>query len=158
MNACQDCHCQSCPCTSAGDCQILTGRSGPVSYEVTTFVLGSWYVWDLVCTPPPPTVEFQLPPVLWNSSDQTPLAFKARFSGGFPSYCQTLRLGNLMWVTPIGEFLWYNYFPICGLPTRQVQDLIVPFLPSCCSFLFVFECRVSFLLDFSIVVCFGNSF
>ena len=25
-----------------------------MSYEVTTFFLGSWYVWDLVCTPPSP--------------------------------------------------------------------------------------------------------
>ena len=59
----------SCPCTSAGDCQILTGRSGPVSYEVTTFFLGSWYVWDLVCTPPspancahPPTADVRVGP------------------------------------------------------------------------------------------------
>ena len=44
-------------------------------------------MYGILCAPPPPTVEFQLPPVLWNSSDQTPLAFKARFSGGFPSYC-----------------------------------------------------------------------
>ena len=45
-------------------------------------------MYGILCAPPPqPTVEFQLPPVLWNSSDQTPLAFKARFSGGFPSCC-----------------------------------------------------------------------
>ena len=35
------------------------------------------------------------PPLLWNSCNQTPLAFKARFSGGSDSYCQTLRLGSL---------------------------------------------------------------
>ena len=27
--------------------------------------------------------------------------------------------------TPVGEFLWYNCFPVCGLATRRVWDLIL---------------------------------
>ena len=81
------------PPTSAGDPPVLAGRSGPVSYEVTTFFPGSWYTQDLVCT----LQELLFPPVLWNSCDQTPLAFKARFSVGSSSHCQTPRLGSLMW-------------------------------------------------------------
>ena len=27
--------------------------------------------------------------------------------------------------TPVRELLWYNYFPVCGLPTRHVWDLIL---------------------------------
>ena len=27
--------------------------------------------------------------------------------------------------TPVGELLRYNYFPVCGLATRQVWDLIL---------------------------------
>ena len=36
-------------------------------------------------------------PILWNSCNQTLKTFKARFSGGSSSCCQTPRLGDLMW-------------------------------------------------------------
>ena len=57
MSTPQNCHCQ-CPClhsesqplpTCAEGHQILSGKSGPVSYEVTTFFPGSWCAQDLVC-------------------------------------------------------------------------------------------------------------
>ena len=35
--------------------------------------------------------------------------------------------------TPVGELLWYNYFPVCGLPTWHIWDLILLWLhPSYC--------------------------
>ena len=37
------------PPASAGDPPILTGRSGPVSYEVISFFPGFWCTWNLVC-------------------------------------------------------------------------------------------------------------
>ena len=49
---------RQCPCphgesqlppTSAGDPPILSSKSGPVSYEVITFLLGSWCTRDPVC-------------------------------------------------------------------------------------------------------------
>ena len=27
--------------------------------------------------------------------------------------------------TPLGELLWYNYFPVCGLPTWHAWDLLL---------------------------------
>ena len=54
----------------------------------------------LVCTRPyvpPPRVEFQFSPVLWNSCNQTPLTFKGKFTGGSSSHCQTPKLGTLTW-------------------------------------------------------------
>lgn len=27
--------------------------------------------------------------------------------------------------TPVGEVLWYNYLPVCGLPTWHVRGLIL---------------------------------
>ena len=95
--------------TSARDPPILAGRSGPVSYEVTAF-----FSWVLVCTRPcvcPPRVEFLFLPVLWNSCDHTLLAFKARFSGGSSSNCQTHRLGILTWDSGLSR-LWQNF---CGV-------------------------------------------
>ena len=40
------------------------------------------------------------------------------YSRGSSSHCQTPRLGNLMWTQnfiPMGELLWYNYIPVCGV-------------------------------------------
>ena len=35
--------------------------------------------------------------------------------------------------TPVGEFLWYNCFPVCGSPTQRAWDLILSQLrPSYC--------------------------
>ena len=87
--------------------------------------------WVLVCTKPrvcPPIVEFLFPLILWNSCNQTPMAFKGRFSGGSSSHCPTPRLGSLTWglrtFTSVEELLWYNYFAVCGSPTRWVWNLI----------------------------------
>ena len=54
-----------------------------------------------------PRVESLFPPALLNSCHQTLLAFKARFSGGSSSYCQTPRLGSLMWDSGL-SLLWEN--------------------------------------------------
>ena len=79
----------------------------------------------------PPRVEFLLPPVLWNCQDQTPLAFKARFSGGFSSYCQIPRLGNLTWGSELS--LWCENF--CGVIVFQFvghsSEYGICFYPDC---------------------------
>ena len=67
-----------------------------------------------------PRVEFLFPPVLWNSFDQTLLAFKARCSGGSSFQCQTPRLGSLTWGSEL-SLLWENLcdiiiFPFVGRP------------------------------------------
>lgn len=90
---------------------ILAGRSAPASYEVTAF-----FPWVLGCTPPcvcPPRAALLLPPVLWNSSNQTLLVFKARFCGGTSSCCQTPRLGHLTWGSGL-PLLWQNFCDVIG--------------------------------------------
>ena len=101
MSTLQNYRCQFlCPCSepqlppaSARHPPILAGRSGPVSHKTTAFFPESW-----LHTRPcvyPPRVKFLFPPVLWNSCDQTPLAFKTGFSGGSSSQFQIPRLGSL---------------------------------------------------------------
>lgn len=46
------------------------------------------------------------PSVMWSSCNQAPMAFKANWSGGSPSQCQTPRLGNLMLSSEL--LLWEN--------------------------------------------------
>ena len=69
---------------------------------------GSWYTQDFVCA----LQDWSLfPPVLWNSYNQTPLAFKARFPGDSQSLCRIPRLGSLTWGSgPSPQ--WENFFGI----------------------------------------------
>ena len=114
MGTSQNCCCQClCPCSeaqpphaSAGDPPILACLSGPVSYGVTAF-----FPWVLVCKRlcvSPPWVEFPFSSVLWQSCDQTLLAFKARFFGDSSSHWWTPRLGSLMWGSEL-LLLWGNF-------------------------------------------------
>ena len=58
-------------------------------------------------------------------------------------------------LTPVGEPLWYNYFPIWGSPTRGFGIAYImkaPLLPSWCDFFFVFGYRISFIGTFQSVL------
>ena len=69
-----------------------------------------------------------LPQVPWGSCTQAPLAFNVRCSGGSFSQCQIPRHGDLMWgseLTPVGESLWYSYFPVCGASYPGYMGLLV---------------------------------
>ena len=95
---------------------IPAGRSGPSPNEVTAFSPGSWCTQELVYALQQWSFCF-----LWNSCDQTLLAFKARFSGGSSSHCQTPRQGNLMWCSEL-SLLWENFcdiiiFQFMGCPS-----------------------------------------
>lgn len=52
---------------------------------------------------------------------------------------------GLRTLTPVGESLWYSYFPVCGMPTGQLWGGLYKFflLPSWCGLLFVFWSRIS---------------
>ena len=83
----------------------------------------------------------QLPsfsPVLWSSSDQTPLAFKARFTGYSFSHCWSPRLRSL---TPGSELsiLWKTFCDVSSsLWATHLADIrfdlimITSLLLSCC--------------------------
>ena len=120
MSTHQSCCCQ-CPCprsepqlplASTGDPPILAAKSGSFSYEVTVFSLGPG-AHKILCAPSKSGVSVSPSPVefLWSSCDQTPLAFKARFSAGSSSLCHTPRLGSLMCDSRL-SLLWENF---CGI-------------------------------------------
>ena len=69
-------------------------QSCPVSHDVTAFYPESQWTQDL-----------------WNSCDQTSLTFKARFSEGSSSHCQTPRLVSLTWGLE-HLLLWENFWGI----------------------------------------------
>ena len=54
------------------------------------------------------------PPVLWQSYNRIPLAFKVRFPGDSQSLCQIARLGSLLW-GPEPSRQWENLFGIIVL-------------------------------------------
>lgn len=117
---------------SARDTPILAGRPGSVSYEVTAV-----FPWVLVCTGHCgclPRVASLFPPGPWISYDQTPLTFKARFSGGSSSHCRTTRLGRrdmrFRTLTPVNGLLWNNCSPVSGLSVLPVWNLILWLHPS----------------------------
>ena len=114
------------PPTSPGDPPRPAGRSGPSSYEKLLFPLVAVHTRLCVC---PTRVEFLFPPVLWSSCDQAPLAFKAKCSGELLLLMPDIQAGELDMglgtLIPVGKPLQYNYFPVCGLPTSWVWDLIL---------------------------------
>ena len=101
----------------------------------------------------PLRLECLFPLVLWKSCNQILLAFKVRFPGDSQSLCPIIRLGSLTWGSEPSQ-QWENFFGIIVLqfvihpPAGIGLDyiVIVPFLPSCSGFLFVFGHGVSFFL------------
>ena len=98
----------------------------------------------------PPRLESLFSPVLWKSYNQILLVFKVRFPGDPQSLCWIPRLGSLIRCSEPSQW-WENFFGIMFSSLRVTHPvgmgfdfiMIVPFLPSCCSF-FVFGHRVSF--------------
>ena len=97
---------------STGDPPTLAGRSGLVSYGVTTSspcVL----MHTLLCVCPP-RVE-SVSPILSKSCSQIPLPFKVWFSGNSSSRCWTPRLGSLTWGSE-PSLQWVDF---CGISVLQ---------------------------------------
>ena len=94
------------PHTSSGDPPRPTGGSGPGSYDITAFTLGS----STKCCVPSPRAESLSHPV-HGLLQQAPLAFKARWSGGSSSWYLTFRLGSLAWDSEL-SLLWENFCDI----------------------------------------------
>ena len=98
-----------CP-ASLGDPPWPTGTSSPGSRGITAFCWIPVHVKSCVCLP---RMESLFSPVLWSSSTQVSLAFKAKCYGGSSSFCQTLRLWGLelsflcenLWDTVIFQFV-----------------------------------------------------
>ena len=105
----------------SADPPILVGKFSPGSYEVSTFLAGSW------CTQAPSksgaSVYLCRIPVIklyWHLKldflEVPPPAVRPTGCKSWPG-AQDFH--------PLGEHSWYNYFPVCGSPTQGVQDLIL---------------------------------
>ena len=126
--------CHQCPCphsepqlpsASPGDPQRPAGRSGPGFYEVTAFSLGPG-IRETLCAPTRSGVCFSQScgvPVIKSHWPSKPNALEAPPPMPDP---QTVEPDvGLRTLTPVGELLQYNCFPVCGSPTQWVWDLIV---------------------------------
>lgn len=88
------------------------------------------------------------PSVWWCSFTQGPLAFNAKWSGGYYSQGQIPRLGRLMWASEL-SLLWENLSDIViftfGCCPSRMYDIYIakmPLLSSYCGLFFVFGCRI----------------
>ena len=91
-----------------------------------------------------PRVEFLFPQVLWNSCNQSPLAFKARFPGGFYPCCQTSRLGMLSWHSELSR-LWEHFCDtFCSLWVTDLGGMGFDFISSCTSLRSCWSCCLVF--------------
>ena len=70
---------------------------------------GSWCTQGFVCA-----LQESVAPVLWKFCNQIPLTFKVKFPGGFQSFCQMPRLGNLLCVLELSQQC-KNFFHIIVL-------------------------------------------
>ena len=130
----QNFYCQ-CPCphgepqpplASIGDHPTLAGRSGSVSYGVTS--PSPWVLMrTLLCMCPPRVVSVSPSPVKVLQSN--PASLQSLVLWEFLFLLPDRQVGKpdvgLRTFTPVGGLLWYNCSPICESPTQQLWDLIL---------------------------------
>ena len=141
MSTPQNSHHQ-CPCPHsvpqpppppAGDPPILAVGSCPVSYEVASFFPDPC-VHNTLCAPSKSGVSVSPSPVEFQWSYPTGLQSQILWGLFFPlpdSQAGKPDVG-LRIFTPMGELLWYNYFPVCVSPTWWIWDLILLWLCHSC--------------------------
>ena len=136
--------------TSPGDSPRPAGRSAQAPIRL---LLLPWVLVHVRFCVHPLIVKSLFPPVLWNSQNWSPLAFRTECCGDLSSWCRVPRLGSPTWGSE-RSFLWKNLcniiiFQFMGHPSRGMQlDYITttPLLPVLLPFLlYVFSCR-SFLV------------
>lgn len=142
------------PPVSPGDPPRPVDRSDWGSCEITAFSLGPG-THKLVCMPSKSGVSVSLNPVefLWSS----PTDFQSQRLWGLLFPMPEPQTGGsymgLWTLTPMGEPLWYNYFPVwvTHLVSMRFECIVnAPLPPSCCGFLFVFGCAASLLVGLSL--------
>ena len=101
-------------------------------------------------------------PILWSSLHSSPSDFQSQMLWGLLLLMPDLQIGypdmGLRMLTPVGELMWYNCSAIHGSPIRGVWDLITLRVhPSYCLsefLLYVFGCRISFVVGSRLVLFF----
>lgn len=117
------------------DIPTPAGRWGPGFYEVIAFPLASGLHKALLVPSKSGVSVFQS---AWSTRDQAVLVFKAEYSGGFSSWCQTSRLGSLTWASET-TLLWGN---LCDIIIFQ----FVGHPPGVCRILYRHECPSPIML------------
>ena len=148
---------------STGDLPMLAGHFGSVSCGGVT-APSLWVLVHARFCLYSPRLEFLSPPVLWEFCNQISLGFKVRFPGNSQSLCQIRRLQSLPWGSEPSE-QWENFFRtlLSSLWVTHLEGMgfdfivIVPLLPSCWGFLFVFGRGVSFFGRFQHPPVYGCS-
>ena len=156
QNGCHQCLCPQAelqPPPAPPPQEILQDQQVGLAQAPIKLLLLLWAVEHLRLCMHPLRVAFLFPPVLWDSGDQAPLAFKASGSGGSSSWCGTPGMGSPTWGAE-PSFLWDSvcnavllWFVGCP-PGAPGRDFIASpsLLSSHCGSFFVFSCRRSFLL------------
>ena len=135
MSTHPSCHCQCLfpcsepqppPSTSTGDPPIVAGRS--VQSLMRSLLLSLGPGTHLTsCAPSKSGVSISHSLLEFLRSNST--AFQSKILWGlllqFPDPQAGYPDMGLRTFTPVGELLWYNYFPVCGSPTWQVCNLIL---------------------------------
>lgn len=126
------------------DIPTPAGRWGPGFYEVIAFPLASG-LHEALLVPSKSGVSILQSP--WSSCNQAMLVFKAEYSGGFSSWCQTSRLGSLTWASET-TLLWGN---LCDIIIFQ----FVGHPPGVCRILYRHECPPPIMLLWFLFLSFG---
>ena len=132
---------------STGGPPTPAGSLGSVCCGVTALLWVLVHAKFCLC---PPRLESLFPSVLWKAYNQIPLALKARSLGipspfvgspGWETWCGVQNLHSSARTSLVLLFsnLWVTH--LAGMGFDLI--MIVPFLPSCCGFFFVFACELS---------------
>ena len=118
------------PLPSPGDAPRPAGRSGSASYGVTALPCVPGCMRHCVHLP---EVTCLFPLVLWSSYYKVPLACQVNSSGGSSFWCQTSRVGSLLWGLKL-SFLFENFCDVIispqfgDHPFEEVWNLIISWL------------------------------
>lgn len=138
------------PSASPGDPPRPTGRFDPDCYRVSAFPWVPVHMKAFVC---PYRMESLFTPS-WGASALKPWCPSTQMLQGILLPMPKPQAGEtdmgFRSLTPVGEPLWYSYFPVYMSPTSGYEIVKVPLLPSLCGLFFVFWCRFSFLVVFSL--------
>ena len=142
--------------TSPGDPPRPASRSGPGSYEVTAFFPWGPCVHKTLCVPSKSWVSVSPSPVELLRSN--PICIQSQMLWGILLLMPDPQAGvpdvGLRTLAPMEKPLWFNYFPVCGLLTQQVWDLIVSQMhPSYCLIVASLSLKVEYLFGRFQVFC-----
>lgn len=141
------------PPTSLGDSSRPERMSGPGFYQITAFAMGSG-AHKILCMPFKSEVSISYSPL--GVLKLSPTGLKSQLFWGLSSQCRSPRPGmGLRILTPVGEPLYYDYYPVCPRSATSGYGTWLYYKPISSYvllwfLLYVFSCWKSFLVGFSL--------